>query len=79
MNKRQRKKQYVKAFSKAYDKSFEYGGFERNVSIATFRDRRGTSRMFLILNKSIDYRFGCDDLPETCFDGYCLESKTLRG
>ena len=79
MNKRQRKKQLLREFSKLYDKSFKYGGFKRNMSIATFRDKRGMSRMFLILNKSIDYRFGYDDLAETCFDGYCLESKTLRG
>lgn len=79
MNKRQRKKWYVKAFSKLYDKSFQYGGFERSVSIATFRDKRGTSRMFLILNKSIDYRIGYDELPEICFDGYSIGQKTLRG
>ena len=79
MNKRQRKKQYVKAFSKLYDKSLKYGGFERNISISTFRDRRGTSRMFLVLNKSMNYRFGCGELPEIWFDGYSIGQKTLRG
>ena len=79
MNRRQRKKQYVKAFSKFYDKSLKHGGFERNISISTFKDRRGTSRMFLTLNKSMNYRFGYGELPEIWFDGYCLGQKTLRG
>ena len=79
MNRRQLKKQYVKAFSKLYDKSLKHGGFERNISISTFKDRRGTSRMFLTLNKSMNYRFGYGELPEIWFDGYCIGQKTLRG
>lgn len=78
MNKRQRKKQYVKAFSKLYDKSLKYGGFERNISISTFRDRRGTPRMFLTLNKSINYNFGYGELPEIWFDGCCIGHKVLK-
>ncbi|WP_418614557.1 hypothetical protein [Streptococcus vestibularis] len=79
MNKRQRKKQYVRAFLKAYDESLKHGGFERNMSISTFRDRRGTPRMFLALNKSVSYDFGYGELPYISFDGYCLGYKTLRG
>lgn len=79
MNKRQRKKQFVREFSKLYDESLKHGGFERNMSISTFRDRRGTPRMFLILNKSMNYKYGYDELPEIWFDGYCIGQKTLRG
>lgn len=79
MNKRQRKKQFVREFSKFYDESLKHGGFERNMSISTFRDRRGTPRMFLILNESINYKYGYDELPEIWFDGYCIGQKTLRG
>lgn len=78
MNRRQRKKQYVKAFSKLYDKSLKHGGFERNISISTFKDRRGTSRMFLTLNKSMNYRFGYGELPEIWFDGYCIGQKNVE-
>lgn len=78
MNRRQRKKQYVKAFSKLYDKSLKHGGFERNISISTFKDRRGTSRMFLTLNKSMNYRFGHGELPEIWFDGYCIGQKNVE-
>ena len=79
MNKRQRKKQFVREFSKLYDESLKHGGFKRNMSISTFRDRRGTPRMFLILNESINYKYGYDELPEIWFDGYCIGQKTLRG
>lgn len=79
MNKRQRKKQYTREFSKAYDESMKYGGFERNISISTFRDRRGTSRMFLVLNKSMNYSFGYGELPEIWFDSYCIGHKALKG
>ena len=78
MNKRQQKKQFIREFSKLYDESFKYGGFERDMSISTFRDRRGTTRMFLTLNKSINYNCGYGELPEIWFDGCCLEHKTLR-
>ncbi|WMU95482.1 hypothetical protein [Streptococcus phage SVep1] len=78
MNKRQRKKQFVREFSKLYDKSLEHGGFERGMSIATFKDIRGTIRMFLTLNKSMSYDFGCGELPSISFDGYCLCYKTLK-
>lgn len=43
MNKRQRKKNFIREFSKLYDESLKYGGFKRNMSISTFRDGRGTS------------------------------------
>lgn len=79
MNKRQRKKHFVREFSKLYDESLKHGGFERNMSISTFRDGRGTPRMFLILNQSMNYKYSYDELPETWFDGYCIEHKTLKG
>lgn len=79
MNKRQRKKQFVRVFSKLYDDSLKYGGFGRGISISTFRDKRGTLRMFLILNNSMKYNFGYDELPEIWFEGYCVEHKTSRG
>ena len=79
MKKRQRKKQFVREFSKLYDESLKHGGFERNMSISTFRDKRGTPRIFLTLNKSMNYRFGYGELPEIWFDGYCIGQKTLRG
>lgn len=77
MNKRQRKKNFIREFSKLYDESLKYGGFKRNMSISTFRDGRGTSRMFLTLNKSMSYDFGYGELPEIWFDGCCVEHKTL--
>lgn len=78
MNKRQRKKQFVREFSKLYDESLKYRGFERNISISTFKDRRGISRIFLILNNSMNYEYGYGEVPEMWFDGRCLGYKTLK-
>lgn len=78
MNKRQRKKQFVREFSRLYDESLKHKDFKLNMAISTFKDKRGTSRMFLTLNKSMDGRFSYGELPEISFDGYCLSWKTLK-
>ncbi len=41
MNKRQRKKMFTRAFSKAYDESMKWQRKKEQVSITTFKDRRG--------------------------------------
>lgn len=79
MNKRQRKKQFVRVFSKLYDDSLKYGGFGRGISISTFKDGRATHRIYLVLNKSMSYDFGCGELPGISLDGYCLECRTVKG
>lgn len=43
MNKRQRKKQYVRAFSRAYDESLKRGWTRQGLTISTITDRKGTT------------------------------------
>lgn len=78
MNKRQRKKQYIRAFSKAYDESLKYKHFKRNISIATFTNKRGIPFMFLTVNNSINYNYGHGELPEISIDGHSLSHKPLK-
>lgn len=78
MNKRQLKKQYTRAFSKAYDESLKYKDFERNISISTFTIKRGVPIMFLSLNKSINYNYSHDELPEISIEGCSVGHKPLK-
>lgn len=78
MNKRQRKKQYVRAFSKAYDESMKYVGVKGDVSISTVRDRRGTVRMFTSLNKNVSAEFILYDFPQLTIEALLLYGKVIK-
>lgn len=78
MNKRQRKKQYVRAFSKAYDESMKYVGVKGDVSISTVRDRRGTVRMFTSLNKNVSAEFSLYDFPQITIEALLLYLKVIK-
>lgn len=78
MNKRQRKKQYVRAFSKAYDESMKYVGVKGDVSISTVRDRRGTVRMFTSLNKNVSAEFSLYDFPQLTIEALLLYLKVIK-
>ncbi len=78
MNKRQRKKQYIKTFSKAYDESMKHAWMKRNLSISTFTDARGTARMFIPLNKSMSATFDVYDFTELTIEALVLHQKVIK-
>lgn len=51
MNKRQLKKQYVRAFSRAFDESLKRCWTRKGLTISTITDRKGTTRIVTSINK----------------------------
>ena len=78
MNKRQRKKQYIKTFSKAYDESMKHAWMKRNFSISTFTDARGAASVFISLNKGMSATFDVYDYPELTIEALLLHQKVIK-
>lgn len=78
MNKRQRKKQYVRAFSRAYDESLKRGWTRQGLTISTVTDRKGTTRIVTSINKGTNISFGFCDYPELTIEALLLSHEVLK-
>ena len=78
MNKRQRKKQYVRAFSRAYDEILKRGWIKQGLTISTITNRKGITTIATSVNKSMDIRFGFCDYPELTIEALLLSREVLK-
>lgn len=78
MNKRQRKKMFIRAFSKAYDESLKYRSTKEQVSITTVRDIRGKSYIITSITSQVEIMKNWTvSHDEITIYGYILDNNRL--
>ena len=78
MNKRQRKKMFIRAFSKAYDESLKWQRKKEQVSITTVKDRRGKVYIITSITSRVEIMKNWINSPEEItIEGYMLNNERM--